>query len=57
MPEVAGPLRDYTIPGLPWPALSTVLAGFLGTLLAFLLAYLLARRLTPGRVQAPPERS
>ena len=43
------PWPDYTVAGLPSPVLSTVLAGLLGTLLAFGFAWGLARRLTPSR--------
>jgi cobalt/nickel transport system permease protein len=51
----AGPLRDYAVPGIAPPVLSFVVAGSIGTLVAFLLAYLLARSLTPRR--APGSRA
>lgn len=47
IPLVSGPLRDYAVPGVASPVLSTMIAGLIGTLVAFLLAYLLARSLTP----------
>jgi cobalt/nickel transport system permease protein len=53
--SVAGPLREYAVPGIASPILSTVIAGSVGTLIAFLLAYLLARSLTPPR--APGSRA
>lgn len=53
--SIAGPLRDYAVPGVASPVFSTVIAGSVGTLIAFLLAYLLARSLTPDR--APGSRA
>ncbi len=44
----AAPMPDYTIPGLHWAVSSTILAGLVGTLLAFGLAYVLARGLAPA---------
>jgi cobalt/nickel transport system permease protein len=49
----AAPMADYTIPGIHWSVSSTVLAGLIGTLLAFGLAYVLARGLAPGRRAGP----
>jgi len=46
-PALASPLPDYTLPGIKSVALSTILAGCIGTGIAFGLAYLLARALTP----------
>jgi cobalt/nickel transport system permease protein len=46
-PLMASPLADYAIPGMQSAVLSTVIAGCVGTVLAFVLAYLLARVLTP----------
>jgi cobalt/nickel transport system permease protein len=43
------PLPDYTVPGVPSAAVSTMLAAAIGTAVAFALAYLLARALTPRR--------
>jgi cobalt/nickel transport system permease protein len=46
-PLIAAPLPEYVVPGLGSAVSSTVIAGSVGTLLAFGLAYLLARLLTP----------
>jgi cobalt/nickel transport system permease protein len=46
-PLFAAPLPEYVVPGLGSAVSSTVIAGSVGTLLAFGLAYLLARLLTP----------
>jgi cobalt/nickel transport system permease protein len=46
---LATPLPGYRIPGVDSPALSTALAGAVGTLVAFALAWLLAFLLTPPR--------
>jgi cobalt/nickel transport system permease protein len=46
-PLFAAPLPEYVVPGLGSAVSSTVIAGSVGTLLAFGLAYLLARFLTP----------
>jgi cobalt/nickel transport system permease protein len=52
-PMVSSPLPDYTVPGIKSAVLSTVVAGSVGTLVAFVLAYLLARFLTQqDRVRA-----
>jgi cobalt/nickel transport system permease protein len=48
-PAVTTPLPDYAVPGVSSGALSTMLAGAIGTAVAFALAYLLARALTPRR--------
>jgi cobalt/nickel transport system permease protein len=45
---IPSPFPDYTIPGLPSAAASTVLTGLIGLFVAFGLAYLLARKLTPA---------
>ena len=47
VPLLAAPLPEYVVPGLGSAVSSTVIAGSVGTLLAFSLAYLLARLLTP----------
>ena len=46
-PMLASPLPDYAVPGIKSAVFSTVIAGCVGTVIAFLLAYLLARFLTP----------
>lgn len=48
-PALLSPLSDYTVPGVRSAELSVVIAGCVGTVIAFLLAYLLARFLTPQR--------
>jgi cobalt/nickel transport system permease protein len=48
-PTLAAPLSDYRFPGAGSGALSTVIAGGAGTLVAFGLAWLLAALLTPTR--------
>jgi cobalt/nickel transport system permease protein len=50
-PRLEAPWPDYAIGGIGSKALSTVVAGALGTLLAFGFAWTLARRLAPA---APP---
>ncbi|MBI4025801.1 MAG: cobalt ECF transporter T component CbiQ [Verrucomicrobia bacterium] len=45
-PIFSSPLSNYAIPGLPSSALSTVVAGCAGVVIAFILAWLLARPLT-----------
>jgi len=47
-PVVAVPQPGYAVPGIGSAALSTVVAGAVGTLVAFVLAFLLARFLTPA---------
>ena len=42
-------LTDYTVPGISNPALSTILAGLLGTVLVFLVAYGTVRYLSRQR--------
>jgi len=49
-PIMPSPLPDYTLPGIGSPYLSTILAGIIGTMVAFALSYILARGLTPGRI-------
>lgn len=46
-PLLAAPWPDYAVPGLGATPLATVLAGVLGTCLAFAFAWFLARRLAP----------
>jgi cobalt/nickel transport system permease protein len=48
-PALAAPLPDYGIPGVGSAALSTIIAGVTGTLVAFGLAWLLASLLTTPR--------
>ncbi len=48
-PMLAAPLPDYRFPGVGSAALSTVVAGATGTLIAFGLAWSLASLLTPSR--------
>jgi cobalt/nickel transport system permease protein len=45
---VSSPLPDYGIPGISSAAVSTMLAGFIGTFIAFLFSYVLARLVTSG---------
>jgi len=52
---VPSPLADYGIPGISSTAVSTVLAGVIGTLVAFLLSYVLARLVTSGTSRAGKE--
>jgi cobalt/nickel transport system permease protein len=54
-PALAAPLPDYGIPGVGSAALSTIIAGVTGTLVAFGLAWLLASLLTrPSGTRAHP---
>jgi cobalt/nickel transport system permease protein len=54
-PVLAAPLPDYQFPGVGSAALSTVIAGVAGTLVAFGLAWLLASLLTrPSGTRAHP---
>lgn len=46
-PIFAAPLPHYTIPGFGLAIPSTIVAGGVGTLVAFVVAYFLARALTP----------
>jgi len=46
-PLLSSPLPGYTVPGLGRAVPATLLAGAIGTVVAFGLAYLLARLLTP----------
>jgi cobalt/nickel transport system permease protein len=52
---VPSPLADYGIPGVSSSAVSTILAGVIGTLVAFLLSYTLARVVTSGTSQTDKE--
>ncbi|MFH0907630.1 MAG: energy-coupling factor ABC transporter permease [bacterium] len=47
-PMFASPLPDYAVPGFNSDAAGTVIAGLIGTAVAFALAYLLARAMTPS---------
>ncbi|HUL54406.1 MAG TPA: energy-coupling factor ABC transporter permease [Opitutaceae bacterium] len=47
-PILVAPWPAYTIPGFKSATSSTILAGGVGTLVAFILAYVLARGLTPA---------
>jgi len=49
---MSSPLADYGFAGISSSALSTILAGVIGTLIAFLLSYALARFVTSGSDQA-----
>ncbi len=49
-PVLLSPLPDYTVPGLGSAMVSTIIAGVIGTAVAFLLAYLFARFLTPKSI-------
>jgi cobalt/nickel transport system permease protein len=48
-PALPSPLSNYTVPQVRSAEVSIVIAGCVGTMLAFILAYLLARFLTPQR--------
>jgi len=50
---IPSPLADYAVPGMSSPVFSTIIAGCIGTVIAFGLAYLLARILTPARRSTP----
>jgi cobalt/nickel transport system permease protein len=52
-PVVAAPLPDYSLPGFGSAPLSMILAGVVGTLVAFVLAYVLARVLTRSSGTVP----
>lgn len=55
-PAAAAPLAGYAVPGLGATVSGTVVAGAIGTVVAFAAAYLLARVLTPrGARRAGPE--
>lgn len=43
---LASPLPDYSVPGLDSATASTIIAGLIGTVIAFGLSYILARALT-----------
>jgi ABC-type Fe3+ transport system permease subunit len=51
-PIVAGPMPDYTLPGIQSAAWSTVWSGAAGTVAAFIMAWLLAMAAT-RRDRAP----
>jgi cobalt/nickel transport system permease protein len=55
-PNLAAPLAEYRVPGLTSGALTTILAGCLGTVLLFGLCWLLALALVPRprRASEPP---
>ncbi len=44
------PLPDYTVPGIPFPTLSVIVAGGTGVLVAFAVGYMLARALAHSRL-------
>jgi cobalt/nickel transport system permease protein len=46
-PIFSAPFADYAAPGIGSAVFSTIIAGCVGTIVAFVLAYLLARFLTP----------
>jgi cobalt/nickel transport system permease protein len=50
---IPAPLADYAVPGMGSPVFSTIIAGCIGTVIAFGLAYLLARLLTPAKRSTP----
>jgi cobalt/nickel transport system permease protein len=50
-PILAAPWPNYTIPGIGSAVPSTIVAGAIGTVVAFVVAYVLARALTP-RIEA-----
>jgi hypothetical protein len=52
-PVASSPLADYTLAGIPSPAASTVIAGGIGTVVAFAMAYLLALALVPRGAVGP----
>ena len=52
-PVFSSPLADYAAPGIRSAVFSTIVAGCVGTVVAFVLAYLLARFLTPQGNVAP----
>ena len=51
--SIAAPLAEYRVPGLATGALTTILAGCVGTMLLFGLCWLLALGLVPRRRRAP----
>lgn len=56
-PPLPAPIPDYAVPGVRRQALSTALAGLIGTLLVFGSGYLLARWSASGKNKpgsAPP---
>lgn len=48
-PLIKSPLADYTFPGLKNEKLSTALAGFMGTLIAFVLVVIVGKILKAGK--------
>jgi len=52
---VPSPLADYGTPGVSSSAASTIVAGVIGTLVAFLLSFALARVVTSGTSQTDKE--
>lgn len=48
-PLVPSPLADYGVPGIASSGVSTILAGVIGTLVAFALSFVLARVVTYGK--------
>jgi cobalt/nickel transport system permease protein len=46
---IPSPLADYGVPGIASPGFSTILAGSIGTLIAFVLSFILARMVTYGK--------
>jgi cobalt/nickel transport system permease protein len=46
---IPSPLADYGVPGIASPGFSTILAGSIGTLIAFALSLALARIVTSGK--------
>jgi cobalt/nickel transport system permease protein len=53
-PIVPAPLPDYAMPGIHWSAMSTAIAGAVGTIVVFVLAWLVARALVPNVKREPP---
>jgi ABC-type Co2+ transport system permease subunit len=43
---VQSPLPDYVVPGITLSTVSTIIAGLIGTIMAFVLSFLLARIVT-----------
>jgi len=52
-PMASSPLADYTLAGIRSPAASTVIAGGIGTVVAFAMAYLLSLALVPRGAVGP----
>jgi cobalt/nickel transport system permease protein len=49
---IPSPLPDYGVPGIASSTVSTIMAGAIGTLIAFALSYVLARMVTYGKKEA-----